>query len=164
MKSVITTVVTSADAAGRLPSSSDLESVQGSLQRAAARLEAAEKLAGNIDAVAKEGYDACIKKYSYLNNAGEANSTEVFKEKCLRDIKHYLRLINYCLVVGGTGPLDEWGIAGAREVYRTLSLPTAPYVEALRFTRDRLCSPRDMSAQAGTEFRALLDYTINSLS
>lgn len=164
MKSVITTVVTSADAAGRLPSTSDLESVQGSLQRAAARLEAAEKLAANIDNVAKEGYDACITKYSYLNNAGEANSTEVFKSKCLRDIKHYLRLINYCLVVGGTGPLDEWGIAGAREVYRTLSLPTAPYVEALRFTRDRGCAPRDMSAQALTEFRALLDYTINSLS
>ena len=111
MKSVVTTVVTAADAAGRFPSTSDLESVQGSLQRAAARMEAADKLAGNIDNVAKEAYDACIAKYSYLNNSGEANSTDTFKGKCLRDIKHYLRLINYCLVVGGTGPLDEWGIA-----------------------------------------------------
>ncbi len=63
MKSVITTAVASADAAGRFPSTSDLESVQGSIQRATARLEAAEKLAGNLDAVAKEAYDACIKKY-----------------------------------------------------------------------------------------------------
>lgn len=164
MKSVVTTVVTSADAAGRFPSSSDLESIQGSLQRAAARLEAAEKLANNLDAVAKEGYDACIKKYSYLNNEGEANSTPVFKEKCLRDIKHYLRLINYCLVVGGTGPLDEWGIAGQREVYRALNLPTAPYVAALTFMRNRGCAPRDMSAQALVEYNALLDYVINSLS
>ena len=164
MKSVVTTVVSSADAAGRFPTSSDLESVQGSLQRAAARLEAAEKLAGNIDAVAKEGYDACIAKYSYLNNPGEANSTEVFKEKCLRDIKHYLRLINYCLIVGGTGPLDEWGIAGQREVYRALSLPTAPYVEALTFCRNRGCAPRDMCPQALLEYNALLDYVINSLS
>lgn len=101
MKSVVTTVIGAADAAGRFPSTSDLESVQGSLQRAAARLEAAQKLADNIDAVAKEAYDACIRKYSYLNNDGEANSTPVYKEKCLRDIKHYLRLINYCLVVGG---------------------------------------------------------------
>ena len=37
MKSVVTTVVSAADAAGRFPSTSDLESVQGSLQRAAAR-------------------------------------------------------------------------------------------------------------------------------
>ena len=164
MKSVVTTVVTAADAAGRFPSTSDLESVQGSLQRAAARMEAAEKLAGNIDNVAKEAYNACIQKYGYLNESGQANSTATFKTKCERDIKHYLRLINYCLVVGGTGPLDEWGIAGGREVYRALSLPTAPYVEALSFARNRGCAPRDMSAQALTEYNALLDYAINSLS
>jgi phycoerythrin alpha chain len=164
MKSVVTTVISSADAAGRFPSTSDLESVQGSIQRAAARLEAAEKLGGNIDAVAKEAYDAAIKKYPYLNSAGEANSNETFKAKCQRDIKHYLRLIQYSLIVGGTGPLDEWGIAGQREVYRALSLPTAPYVEALSFARNRGCTPRDLSAQALTEYNALLDYAINSLS
>ncbi|MDJ1179733.1 bleomycin hydrolase [Roseofilum sp. BLCC_M91] len=164
MKSVLTTAITAADAAGRFPTNSDLESVQGSLQRSAARLEAAEKLSSNIDAVAQEAYDACIKKYSYLNNAGEANSTDTFKAKCLRDIKHYLRLVSYCLAVGGTGPLDEWGIAGQREVYRALGLPTAPYVEALTFARNRGCAPRDMSAQALVEYNALLDYVINSLS
>ena len=164
MKSVVSTVITAADAAGRFPSTSDLESVQGSLQRAAARLEAAEKLASNLDEVAKEAYDAAIKKYSYLNNEGEANSTDTYKSKCLRDIKHYMRLINYCLVVGGTGPLDEWGIAGQREVYRSLNLPTAPYVEALTFARNRGCAPRDMSSQALVEYNNLLDYVINSFS
>ncbi|MBH8577556.1 bleomycin hydrolase [Nostocaceae cyanobacterium CENA369] len=164
MKSVLTTVIGAADAAGRFPTSSDLESVQGSIQRAAARLEAAEKLANNLDAVAKEAYDASIKKYPYLNNSGEANSSQVFKDKCLRDVKHYLRLIQYSLVVGGTGPLDEWGIAGQREVYRALGLPTAPYVEALTFARNRGCAPRDLSAQALVEYNALLDYAINSLS
>jgi phycoerythrin alpha chain len=103
MKSVVTTVIASADAAGRFPSTSDLESVQGSIQRAAARLEAAEKLAANLDNVAKEAYDACIKKYSYLNDAGQANSTSTFKTKCARDIKHYLRLVQYCLVVAVPG-------------------------------------------------------------
>lgn len=164
MKSVVTTVIAAADAAGRFPSTSDLESVQGSIQRSAARLEAAEKLGNNLDRVAQEAYDACIRKYPYLNNAGEANSTDTFKAKCLRDVKHYLRLIQYCLVVGGTGPLDEWGIAGGREVYRSLGLPTAPYVEALSFARNRGCAPRDMSAQALTEYNSLLDYAINSLS
>jgi phycoerythrin alpha chain len=159
MKSVVTTAIASADAAGRFPSTSDLESVQGSIQRATARLEAAEKLSANLDNVAKEAYDACIKKYPYLNDAGQANSNATFKAKC-----HYLRLIQYCLVVGGTGPLDEWGIAGQREVYRALGLPTAPYVEALSFARNRGCTPRDMSAQALVEYNALLDYAINSLS
>ena len=164
MKTVVTTVIAAADAAGRFPSSSDLESVQGSIQRSAARLEAAEKLAGNLDSVAQEAYNACIQKYPYLNEAGQANSNDTFKAKCLRDVKHYMRLIQYSLVVGGTGPLDEWGIAGQREVYRALGLPTAPYVEALSFARNRGCTPRDMSAQALTEYNAVLDYAINSLS
>ena len=148
MKSVVTTVVTAADAAGRFPSQNDLEAVQGNIQRATARLEAAEKLAAGLDKVTKEAGDACFSKYPYLKQAGEAGENQVKVDKCYRDIAHYLRLINYCLVVGGTGPLDEWGIAGAREVYRTLRLPTAAYVEALTFTRDRACSPRDMSPQA----------------
>ena len=75
-----------------------------------------------------------------------------------------MRLINYSLVVGGTGPLDEWGIAGSREVYRALNLPSSAYIAAFVFTRDRLCVPRDMSAQAGVEYQAALDYVINSLS
>ncbi|MYJ59662.1 MAG: bleomycin hydrolase, partial [Synechococcus sp. SB0672_bin_6] len=85
-------------------------------------------------------------------------------DKCYRDIGHYMRLINYCLVVGGTGPLDEWGIAGAREVYRTLNIPTAPYVAAFAQARDRGCSPRDMSPQALAEYNSLLSYVIESLS
>nr|QCI09078.1 gerythrin subunit a [Inkyuleea mariana] len=163
MKSVITTTISAADAAGRFPSSSDLESVQGNIQRSAARLEAAEKLASNHEAVVKEAGDACFAKYSYLKNPGEAGDSQEKVNKCYRDVDHYMRLINYCLVVGGTGPLDEWGIAGAREVYRALNLPSAAYIASFTFSRDRICIPRDMSAQAGSEYGAALDYIINSL-
>nr|QCI04602.1 gerythrin subunit a [Apoglossum ruscifolium] len=164
MKSVITTTISAADAAGRFPSSSDLESVQGNIQRAAARLEAAEKLGGNHEAVVKEGGDACFAKYPYLKNAGEAGDSQEKVAKCYRDVDHYMRLINYSLVVGGTGPVDEWGIAGAREVYKALNLPSGAYVAAFTFMRDRLCTPRDMSVQAGVEYESALDYVINSLS
>ena len=162
MKSVLTTVVASADLAGRFPSASDLESVQGSLQRSAARMEAADKLAGNYDAVAEEAVDAIYKKFP--NGSGRDIDAGTQKEKCKRDIVHYLRLINYCLVVGGTGPLDEWGIAGAREVYKALGIDAATYVTGLTFLRDRGCAPRDMSAQALVEYRIYLDYVINSMS
>ena len=100
MKSAVTTVVTSADAAGRFPSISDLEAVKGSFDRAAARMEAAERLASSIDRLASEAVDAVYGKGSYK---------QTNKDKCTRDIHHYLRLINYCLVTGGTGPLDDWG-------------------------------------------------------
>ena len=155
MKSAVTTVLTAADAAGRFPSISDIEAVKGSLDRAAARMEAAEKLAAGIDKVVTDAVDAVYGKGAY----DQAN-----KDKCARDIHHYLRLINYCLVTGGTGPLDEWGIAGMREVIRIQMLPTAAYIEAFTHIRERVCIPRDMSPQAATEFKGLLDYLINALA
>ncbi|NES20827.1 MAG: bleomycin hydrolase [Symploca sp. SIO3E6] len=162
MKSVLTTAVASADLAGRYPSNSDLESVQGSLQRATARMEAAEKLAAGYDKVADEAIEAIYAKFP--NGSGKDIGAEVQKSKCKRDIVHYLRLIDYCLVVGGTGPLDEWGIAGAREVYKALGIDTSTFVVGLTQTRDRICVGRDMSAQAATEFTSYLDYLINALS
>jgi phycoerythrin alpha chain len=95
MKSVITTVVGAADSASRFPSASDMESVQGSIQRAAARLEAAEKLAGNYDAVAQEAVDAVYAQYPNGATGRQPRkcATEG-KEKCKRDFVHYLRLIS----------------------------------------------------------------------
>ena len=155
MKSAVTTVISSADAAARFPTLSDIESVKGSFDRAGARLEAAEKLAIHIDRFTSESLD-----YVYgIQPYDQAN-----KDKCARDINHYLRLINYCLVTGGTGPLDEWGIAGMREVIRVQLLPTAAYIEAFTHIRDRVCVPRDMDQQSAAEFKALLDYLINALS
>ena len=155
MKSAVTTVVSAADAAGRFPSMSDFESVKGSFDRAKARLEAAEKLASSIDRLTNEAID-----FVYTNSSYDQET----KDKCTRDINHYLRLINYCLVTGGTGPLDEWGIAGMREVIRIQRLPTVAYVEAFTFLRDRSNLSSYMSQQAVAELKSLLDYLINALA
>ncbi len=155
MKSAVTTVLTSADAAARFPTISDLESVKGSFDRAPARFEAAEKLAVYIEKYTANALDKVYGQSAY----NQAN-----KDKCSRDIHHYLRLINYCLVTGGTGPLDEWGISGMREVIRAQLLPTAAYIEAFTFIRDGIEIPNEMGPQAATEFKALLDYLINALA
>ena len=155
MKSAVTTVIASADASGRFPTISDIESVKGSFDRANARLEAAEKLAVHIDRFTSEALDYVYGKQSYE----QAN-----KDKCARDIHHYLRLINYCLVTGGTGPLDEWGIAGMREVIRAQQLPTVAYIESFSYIRDNIDIPGDMGQQAAAEFKTLLDYLINALA
>ena len=156
MKSAVTTVLTSADAGGRFPSISDLEAVKGSFDRAPSRLKAAEKLASQIDKLSSDAVD-----FVYGNNDSYLQEK---KDKCVRDINHYLRLINYCLVTGGTGPLDDWGIAGMREVIRAHVLPTAAYIEAFTYIRDRETLPKEMDQQGATEFKALLDYLINALS
>ena len=156
MKSAVTTVITSADASGRFPSISDIEAVKGSFDRAPARMHAAEKLAPKINSLAIEAVD-----FVYNRNGSYEQEK---KDKCVRDINHYLRLINYCLVTGGTGPLDDWGISGMREIIRAHRLPTAAYIEAFVYLRDKISIPEDMNQQAAAEFKGLLDYLINALS
>ncbi|TGG90975.1 MAG: bleomycin hydrolase [Aphanocapsa feldmannii 277cV] len=164
MKSTITTVIAAADNAARFPSASDLESVRGSMERAAARMEAADKLAANYDAVAQEAVDAVYATNPNGNLGRQPRACAVEgKDKCKRDFVHYLRLINYALVTGGTGPLDEMAINGAKEVYGALSIDTATYVYGLNKLRNRGCAPRDMSSQALSEYNAALDYVANSL-
>ena len=143
MKSVLTTVIGSADSASRFPSSSDLEAVQGSIQRAAARLEAAEKLASNYDQVAQEAVDAVYQQFPNGATGRQPRrcATEG-KDKCKRDFVHYLRLINYCLVTGGTGPLDELAINGQREVTRLSASTPAPTCWFHLHPQPRLCSSR----------------------
>ena len=156
MKSAVTTVITAADAAGRFPSISDIEAVKGSFDRAPSRMKAAEKLSLKIDKLSSQAVD-----FVYGKNSSYEQEK---KDKCIRDINHYLRLINYCLVTGGTGPLDDWGIAGMREVIRAHLLPTAAYVEAFIFLRDSISIPEDMDQQSAAEFKSLLDYLINALA
>ena len=109
MKSVITTVVGAADSASRFPSASDMESVQGSIQRAAARLEAAEKLSANYDAIAQRAVDAVYAQYPNGATGRQPRqcATEG-KEKCKRDFVHYLRLINYAWLQAVLALLTSW--------------------------------------------------------
>merc|ERR1711966_650507 len=112
----------------------------------AARLEAAEKIAQNYDAIAQRAVDAV---YTQFPNGATGRqprqcATEG-KEKCKRDFVHYLRLINYSLVVGGTGPLDELAINGQREVYKALSIDPGTYVAGFTHMRNDGCAPRDLS-------------------
>ena len=155
MKSAFTSVLKAADAAGRFPSLSDIESVKESLKRSNVRMEAAEKLATALTRIVNNAIDYIYKNDVYL----QAN-----KDKCTRDINHYLRLINYCLVTGGTGPLDDWGITGMREVIRIQKLPTSAYVEALVYIRDKENLLELMGNDAVEEIKILINYLINALA
>ena len=67
----------------------------------------------------REAGDACFNKYSYLKQPGEAGDDQ--GGQVLRDLGHYLRLINYCLVVGGTG----LSTSGALQVLVRCTVPWA---------------------------------------
>lgn len=159
--SIITKAIVSADAEARYLSPGELEGIKGFVTSGERRLRIAQTLADSRERIIKQAGDQLFQKRPDVVSPGGNAYGEEMTASCLRDMDYYLRLVTYAIVAGDVTPIEEIGLVGAKEMYKSLGTPLDAFAEGIRSMK--AVASGMMSGEDASEAGSYFDYLIGGL-
>lgn len=160
--SIVTKSIVNADAEARYLSPGELDRIKAFVTTGERRVRIAETMTGARERIIKEaGNQLFQKRPDVVSPGGNAYGDEM-TATCLRDLDYYLRLITYGIVAGDVTPIEEIGIVGVREMYKSLGTPIEAVAEGVRAMKGSATGL--LSGDDASEAAAYFDYVIGAMS
>lgn len=159
--SIVRKLIVNADAESRYLSPGELDQIKSFVMGGDRRLRLVKTLTQNGDRIVKQAASQLFQKRPSLVYAGGNAYGEEMTETCLRDMDYYLRLITYSVAAGETTPIQEIGVIGVHQMYKSLGTPIDAVAESVRAMKTMTTSL--MSGEDANEVGAYFDYLINEL-
>ena len=159
--SIVTKSIVNADAEARYLSPGELERIKSFVTSGESRLRIAQTLTESRERIVKQAGDRLFQKRPDVVSPGGNAYGEEMTASCLRDMDYYLRLVTYGVVAGDVTPIEEIGLVGAREMYKSLGTDLGAMGQSIREMKEVALGL--MSAEDAGEAGAYFDYVIGAL-
>ncbi|MBF2050150.1 MAG: allophycocyanin [Elainella sp. C42_A2020_010] len=131
--SLVKQVIQNADEELRYPTPGEIRMIQNFCQTGERRIQIAQKLAAAEQDLVQKGSQRFWKRCPVTpSNSGNPRKTA----SCQRDQGWYIRLVAYCVLAGSEQPLADIGTVGMKEMYISLGIPLANWVEAVQCLKE----------------------------
>ena len=160
--SIVSKSIVNADAEARYLSPGELDRIKAFVTSGESRLRIAQTLTDARQSIVKQAGDRLFQKRPDIVSPGGNAYGEEMTATCLRDMDYYLRLITYGVVAGDTTPIEEIGLVGVREMYKSLGTDIGAVGQSVREMKD--VSLGMMSAEDAAEASSYFDYVIGALT
>jgi allophycocyanin alpha subunit len=159
--SIVTKAIVNADAEARYLSPGELDRIKSFVGSGERRLRIAQVLTDNRERLVKQAGEQLFQKRPDVVSPGGNAYGQELTATCLRDLDYYLRLVTYGVVAGDVTPIEEIGIVGVREMYKSLGTPIEGVAEGVRGLKNVAASL--LSAEDASEAGSYFDYVVGAL-
>ena len=160
--SIVTKSIVSADAEARYLSPGELDRIKSFVTSGETRLRVAQILTESRERIVTEAGNRLFQKRPDVVNPGGNAYGDEMTATCLRDMDYYLRLITYGVVAGDVTPIEEIGLVGAKEMYKSLGTDTGAMAQSIREMKE--VAGGLMSGNESTEAATYFDYVVGALA